>query len=293
MDYEHLDDGGMGIYVNPITGKVILQLHQVIPLHFRDLDELEGLLKYLSSLVLDTRANIGSTSPVVESDKYEAVEEFERIIVESIPEASGSFSEQDNGDHRHRGVIFDSNTTSAMSSPGAGHDLVDSYWKVTLMGMTGRHKTKLVNGIRGLNDLNYEYRKRLVESCPSAVTVTRTRVEANMIKVGLESIGGVADVSLGMGQREQDDTPFLWELNVLDVREGQKIRVASAMTVIIGQNVAWWSRFIDGLPDKVPLRAPMKDIARLKETLSEAGAVTRIYPAREYPVQDGDQSTLF
>ena len=142
MDYEH--DGRIGIYIDPLTNGVMLQLLQLLPVHFRDLDELEGLIDHLKASVLAIRSATAMSVPLEDSDGFDAVEEFERIVEEYASDNPVSCSNEPVSNQHHTTGTVDQSTTAAVSSPGIGHDLVDSFWKVTLVGISGRNKTKLI-----------------------------------------------------------------------------------------------------------------------------------------------------
>ena len=285
MKFRDLDDDDIGIYVDPTNGKVILHVQRMFPIHFDDLGELEGLLERLGRSVEEIKAAMTDQDTLTGHDESNAVEEVERMIVENL-EIGYLSDSHGHATHELSGAgprptirkVADANGTNGKGLPRS------SYWKVTLTGMVGRRKTKLVSAMRSFNDLTYADLRGSVDTCPSVISVTRTGSEAHYVKRRLEEVGGIVEVSRGGGLAEEDRTPFLWEVHLVRVPGDCTDQVAAALETSTGTDRKVWARFVGDTPKKLPIKGTMPGVARLEEALKEAGAVLEVYPKAVYSV---------
>ena len=285
MKFRDLDDDDIGIYVDPTNGKVILHVQRMFPIHFDDLGELEGLLERLSHSVKDIKSAMTDQDTLTGHDESNAVQEVERMIVENLERGSLSdfhvHSAPELGGVIPRPTIRKVADANGIIEKGLPRP---SYWKVTLTGMVGRRKTKLVSAMRSFNDLTYADLRGSVDTCPSVISVTRTGSEAQQIKRRLEAVGGILELSRGGGLAEEDRTPFLWELHLVSVPSKRRDQAAAALEISTGTDRRIWARFLSDMPKKFPIRGAMSEVARLEKTLKEVGAVLEVYPKTLYPV---------
>jgi hypothetical protein len=285
VKFRDLDDDDIGIYVDPTNGKVILHVQRMFPIHFDDLGELEGLLERLGHSVEDIKLTTTGQDTLKSRDESNAVEEVERMIVENLE--IGPLSDPD-GHVGHEPSVADTGPTIRKVVGANRFDWTGypspSYWKVTLTGMVGRNKTKLVSTMRSFNDLTYLDLRGSVDTCPSVVSVTRTKSEAQQIKRRLEAVGGEVELGFGVGLADEDRTQFLWELHLVSVPSDCRDQVVAALETSTGTGRKVWASFLSDMPKKFPIRGAMSEVARLEKMLMEAGAALEVYPKVEYQV---------
>ena len=73
-------DARTGIYVNYVTGKVLLQLQNSLPLAFDNLNAVGAFLDYLDNCLEATRDGEESRRRLRQDDDAIAIEELERLF---------------------------------------------------------------------------------------------------------------------------------------------------------------------------------------------------------------------